>query len=139
MPDIDELKRSRDEAQARFATLGDLRPGTLHENYRKCGKPNCHCAGDDSPGHGPSTVLSRSIRGDTRSIRIPPEEYEQTRRLVDEHERFLDISAHYLEASEALADAVRAEGRETDGDDSPEKGGSAHRRSRRKSRRTSSA
>ncbi len=138
MPDIDELKRSRDEAQARFATLGDLRPGTLRENYRKCGKPNCHCAGDDSPGHGPSYVLNRSIRGSTRSIRIPPEEYEQTRRLVEEHERFLDISACYLEASEALADAVRAEGRETLGD-SPEKGGTSHGRSRRKSRRTSSA
>ena len=54
MPDIDELKRCRDDAQAQFATLGDLRPGKLHENYRKCGKPNCHCADDNSPGHGPS-------------------------------------------------------------------------------------
>ncbi|MDE2914535.1 MAG: hypothetical protein OXL68_16585 [Paracoccaceae bacterium] len=111
MPDIDALKRSRDEAQACFATLGDLRPGTLHENYRKCGKPSCHCDGHDSPGHGPSYALNRSIRGSTRSIRIPPGEYEQTRCLVEEHERFLDISARNLEASEAFADAVRAEGR----------------------------
>ena len=139
MPDIDELQRSRDKAQARFATLGDLRPGTLLENYRKCGKPNCHCAGDDSPGHGPSYVLNRSIRGNTRSIRIPPDEYEHTRRLVEEHVRFLDISACYLEASEALADAVRAEGREVARDDGPDKGGSSLRRSRWKSRRTSSA
>ena len=138
MPDIEDLKRSRDQVQARFATLGDLRPGTLHENHRRCGKPNCHCAGEGSPGHGPSYVLTRSIRGSARSVRIPPEEYERTRRLVEEHERFLDISARYLEASEALADAVRAEGREPSGD-GPEKGGSSRRRSRRRSRRTSSA
>ncbi len=136
MPDIDELKRCRDDAQAQFATLGDLRPGKLHENYRKCGKPNCHCADDDSPGHGPSYVLNRSIRGRPRSVRIPPEEFERTRRLVEEHERFLDISARYLEASEALADAVRSQ--EGDGARA-EKGGSSRRRSRRRSRRTSSA
>ncbi len=109
MPDIDELKRQRDDAQARFATLGDLRPGRLHENHRKCGKPNFHCADDGSPGHGPSYVLNRSIRGKTRSIRIPLGEFERTRRLVEEYERILDISARYLEASEALADAERSQ------------------------------
>ncbi len=138
MPDIDELKRSRDEAQARFATLGDLRPGKLRENCRKCGKPDLRCAGGGSPGHGPSHVPSRSIRGNARSVRIPPDEHGRTRRLVEERKRFLDVSARCPEAGEALADAVRAEGRDADGD-GPEKGGSSRRRSRRRSRRTSSA
>jgi hypothetical protein len=26
-------------------------PGAVTEEYRRCGKPNCHCA--DGPGHGP--------------------------------------------------------------------------------------
>ncbi len=109
MANIDELVRRRDQALARFATLGDLRPGKLTLNYRKCGKSRCHCAGDDSPGHGPSYVLNRSIRGKTRSLRIRPDEVAQTRALLDEHERFLVIAAQYLEASEALADARRSE------------------------------
>ena len=107
MPDIDELVRRRDQALEEFATLGDLRPGRLALNYRKCGKSRCHCAGDDSPGHGPSYVLNRSIRGRTRSIRIRPGEVAQTRALLNEHERFLSIVAEYLEASEALAEARR--------------------------------
>jgi len=113
MANMDELVRRRDQALAQFATLGDLRPGKLALNYRKCGKPRCHCAGDDSPGHGPSYVLNRSIRGKTRSIRIRPDEVAQTRALLDEHERFLVIAARYLEASEALADARRAEAVDT--------------------------
>ncbi len=119
MPDIEEPKRSGDEARARFAALGDLRPGTLRENCHNCGKPDRRCAGSAGPGHGPGCAPGRSIR-------IPP----------DEHERFIDVPARHQEAGEALADAVRAEGRDADG---PEKGGSSRRRPRRMPRRTSSA
>ena len=55
MHDIDGLVRRRDRARDRFATLGDLRPGTPIESHRKCCKPGCHCAGDGDLGPGPGT------------------------------------------------------------------------------------
>ncbi|MFV1959003.1 MAG: DUF6788 family protein, partial [Planctomycetota bacterium] len=34
-------------------SLGDLRAGSITENYRRCGKSACRCARLDDPGHGP--------------------------------------------------------------------------------------
>jgi len=34
--------------------------GSLMETYKRCGRPNCHCA--DGPGHGPKRYLSTIAR-----------------------------------------------------------------------------
>jgi hypothetical protein len=34
--------------------------GSLSETYKRCGRPNCHCA--DGPGHGPKRYLSTISR-----------------------------------------------------------------------------
>ena len=48
------LTQKKDEVLAQIAKLGPMRRGSLVSIYRKCGKPNCHCAVPGSPGHGPS-------------------------------------------------------------------------------------
>lgn len=108
MDHIDRLIRRRDRARQRFATLGDLRPGTLNEYYRKCGKPGCHCAEDGDPGHGPGYVLNRSVGGKRSTVRIRPDEVDETRDLLREFRRFREIAEEFLEASEALAEARRS-------------------------------
>ena len=55
---IENLTRRRDRAQAQFATLGDLQPGSLAANFRKCGKRNCRCAKAGGPGHGPNYLVT---------------------------------------------------------------------------------
>jgi hypothetical protein len=46
------LRDRRDELKTALAELGDLRPGSLVERYRRCGKPNCRCAAEGVAGHG---------------------------------------------------------------------------------------
>jgi len=58
-----QLRARRDQLKAQLAEVGDLRPGSLVERYRRCGKPNCHCAGKGADGHGPSWSLTREIAG----------------------------------------------------------------------------
>lgn len=128
---IQSLIERRDRARDRFAALDDLRPGTLNEHYRKCGKPNCRCAREGDPGHGPSYILSRSLKGRKKSLPIRPEEVAETRGLVGEYGRFRELVAEFLEASEALAEARRLAGRATGA--ASEKGGTSRRRSRRRS------
>lgn len=48
------LRDRREQLAASLARVDDLRPGFLTARFRKCGKPHCHCAQKDSPGHGPS-------------------------------------------------------------------------------------
>ena len=52
-PSLPELEALRDRLYARLATVGDFRRGSVSVNYRRCGKPNCACADQDHPGHGP--------------------------------------------------------------------------------------
>jgi len=49
------LQQRREQLKAGLAQVNDLRRGSLTARFRKCGKPNCHCAEKDSPGHGPAT------------------------------------------------------------------------------------
>ena len=61
MSDIDHLIEQRDRAREQFATIGDMRPGSLSANFTKCGNPNCHCAHDVGSRHGPYYIISRTL------------------------------------------------------------------------------
>ncbi len=109
---IHDLIQRRNRALNAFSTIGDLRPGSLAENYRKCGKPNCHCAEEGGKKHGPSYVLTISVGGKQKSIRIKPDQLEQVREQVEEYKRFREISREFLEVSEKLSCALQEMGDE---------------------------
>jgi hypothetical protein len=87
-PDPRQLREKRDELKAELARVGDLRPGSLVERYRRCGKSNCHCAAKGSMGHGPLWSLTREVAGKTITVVIPSSAVEQTRQQVAEYKRF---------------------------------------------------
>lgn len=126
-----QLRRRRDELKGKLADVGDFRPGSLVERYRRCGKSGCHCAGKGAPGHGPSWSLTREVGGKTVTRVIPPGAVEQTRRQIGEHRRFRGLTRELIEASEQLCDAL-LEAPETASVEAAEKGGSGQP-SRRKS------
>ena len=41
---LEHLEKKRDEIRKEVAGVGDMRPGSLVERYRRCGKPGCQCA-----------------------------------------------------------------------------------------------
>lgn len=119
LTETEHLVGERDAIKARIMQLGDMRAGSLVPRYRKCGKPNCHCARDGSKGHGPSWSLTRAKHGKTQT-RVIPEgpalvavkeqlaEYrlfrELIRELVDVNERICDAK---LKSSKAEATAKK--------------------------------
>lgn len=121
---IEELERRRDALIGQLAAVGDLRPGSLVEMRRKCGKPRCHCARPGDPGH-PGWVLTRRVRGRTVTRGVPRAALEETRAQVAEHRRFRDLSRRLVEASEDLCRARLKAGRDAGRD--AQKGGSAGR------------
>jgi len=125
-----QLQQHRDQLCEQFTQVGDLRPGSLVERYRRCGKLACHCAREGDPGHGPSWSLTRAIAGKTVTKVIPAAGVEQTRRQLDEHRRFREICRDYVEASEKICDAQLAALKEAP-DEGAEKGGSATNSRRR--------
>ena len=105
IPDLEALEKRRSELKAKLAEVGDMRPGSLVERYRRCGKAGCHCAGEGDPGHGPSWSLTREVAGKTVTRVVPATAVAQTREQIAEHRRYRDLVRDLVETSEELCDA----------------------------------
>ena len=102
---ISELEARRDRLRAELGAVGDLRPGTLVERYRKCGKPSCHCAREGDPGHGPVWTLVFNAQGKSKTRVIPPEAVAETRAQIEECRRLRRLTGELIEVSEGLCHA----------------------------------
>ena len=89
-----ELTRRIERIKAKLVALGDLRPGTLSEQYNTCATPGCRCKADPPQRHGPYHQLSYSRRGRSRTenvrsgdlgaVRAQLRNYQKLRDLVDQ-------------------------------------------------------
>jgi hypothetical protein len=59
------LESRRAELLRALANLKDMRPGSVVGAVFRCGKPSCHCARPEDPGHGPNLRLTYKWRGKT--------------------------------------------------------------------------
>ncbi len=55
------LRKRRRQLVQNLPPLAQIMRGTLRAAFKRCGRPNCHCA--DGPGHGPKYYLSVSQPG----------------------------------------------------------------------------
>ena len=86
---LPELEAERDRLYAQLSMVGDFRRGSVTENWRKCGKPNCACAAPDHPGHGPRFLWTRSAgRRKTVGRQLAAAEVEKVRGEVTRHGEF---------------------------------------------------
>jgi hypothetical protein len=131
-PSLPELEAERDQLFARLAGVGDFRRGSVSENWRKCGKPNCACAAPDHPGHGPRFLWTRSAGRRKRIGRqLSAGEVEKVRREIARHaeftatvEQITEVSEQICEARPAVPGGAAGDGRSGTGG---EKGGSGRR------------
>jgi len=103
---LEVLQAKRDQLKARLSEVGDMRPGSLVERFRKCGKPACHCAEKDAAGHGPCYSLTHAVAGKTLTRVIPKgAAVEHTRQQIAEYHRFRDLVRELITVSEQICDA----------------------------------
>ena len=141
-PSLPELEAERERLFAQLSAIGDFRRGSVTENYRKCGKPNCACAQPDHRGHGPRFLWTRTVRGrKTRGRQLAVEEVARVRRELEAYRGFAALSEQIAEVSEAICEARPASPPGAVGDDSGpslpgrEKGGCGTRSGQRRPRR----
>jgi len=103
---VKTLQQRREQLKAGLAQVNDLRRGSLTARFRKCGKPNCHCAEKDSPGHGPCYSLTHARGGKTITQVIPSgQAVDRTREQIAEYRRFRKLVQELIAVSEQLCDA----------------------------------
>jgi hypothetical protein len=85
MPAIDLRKRRRKVARD-LPPIEQLLRGSLTETYKRCGRPNCHCAGGS--GHGPKRYLVISQPGGRpRRDYVPNATHEHVATLIGNFNR----------------------------------------------------
>ena len=103
---LQALRDKRDQLVASLVRVDDLRPGFLTARFRKCGKPNCHCAEKDSPGHGPSFSLTHRVAGRTVTQVIPQgPAVERAKAQIAEYHRFRKLVRELIVVSEQICSA----------------------------------
>ena len=104
MPDsLTELEADRSRLLQQFLALGDLRPGSITAVVRRCGKPTCHCAKPDDPGHDPQFRLTRRVAVKTVSESFPsPEACRKAQQEVGEFRRFQELSQELIALNEKI-------------------------------------
>jgi len=125
-PSLPELEAERDRLYAQLNRVGDFRRGSVTENWRKCGKPNCACAWPGHPGHGPRFLWTRSAgRRKTVGRQLAAAEVEKVRAEVARHAEFTAISEQVAEVSERICEARPTAGTGAPSAPEGEKGGSS--------------
>ncbi len=99
------LERRRTEILTQMQRLGDMRRGSVVEQYLPCGKPRCCCKKPGHPGHGPYFAFTRKVEGKTktRQLRAGPL-LEKVRKEVDTFHRFRELSKRLLEINEEICE-----------------------------------
>jgi hypothetical protein len=100
-PQAARLRQRKFRALQRFSLPEDLLPGTLTQTHTRCGKPSCHCAGPDDPGHSAWTLTFMSD-GKRRVERIPKEWVELVTQRVRDGREFQDAVREVLTANAEL-------------------------------------
>lgn len=100
---VSELEQQRSQLAAHLSRLGDLRPGSVTGIVRRCGKPTCHCAQPDDPGHGPTLRLTYKAQGKTISESLPtPASVRKAEREIAEFRKFQELSRSFLDVNEQI-------------------------------------
>jgi hypothetical protein len=132
-PSLPELEAERYRLYAQLSMVGDFRRGSVSENYRKCGKPNCACANPDHPGHGPRFLWTRSAgRRKTIGRQLAAAEVEKVRREVARHAEFTATVEQIAEVNEMICEVRPVAGTDAPSAPEGEKRGSSRRSLRRK-------
>ena len=84
-------------------TLGDLRPGTLSEQYNVCGKAGCACKADPPRKHGPYYQVSFTWQGRSRTQFVRREHVATVRQQLRTYERLRELVEAWIAAGLELS------------------------------------
>jgi hypothetical protein len=101
---LPQLEAKRTDLFHQLVAIGDFRRGSITTTSGKCGKPSCHCAKPDDPGHGPNFRLTRRVDGKTVTETFGSAmELRKAQQEVAEFHRFQKLCGEIIEVSEKIS------------------------------------
>jgi hypothetical protein len=106
-----ELSRRIEQIKTKLQKLGDLRPGTLSEQYNTCRTPGCRCKADPPQRHGPYHQLSYTRNGRSRTENVRPEDLAAVRAQLRNYAELRGLVEEWIDAAIELDRLRRSEKR----------------------------
>lgn len=98
-----QLEAKIDTLKQELTRLGDLRPGTLSEQYNVCGKAGCACKADPPRKHGPYYQVSFTWQGRSRTQFVRRENVAMLRQQLRNYERLRELVEAWIAAGLELS------------------------------------
>lgn len=118
------LESRRAELLRALANLKDMRPGSVVGAVFRCGKPSCHCARPQDPGHGPNLRLTYKWHGKTVTEALPnPAAVRKAEREIAEFREYQRLGRDLVEVNEKIC---RLRPVQEPSQSEPEKNGGSH-------------
>lgn len=82
--------------------VGDLRPGSLSQQYNVCGTPGCRCKAAAAQRHGPYYQLNYGRKGKTGTRFVKKAEVAATREALANYARMRELVDRWVDLATEL-------------------------------------
>ncbi|MGH3636164.1 MAG: DUF6788 family protein [Mycobacterium sp.] len=93
------LSRQIEQIKTKLTKLGDLRPGTLSEQYNTCRTPGCRCKADPPQRHGPYHQLSYTRNGRHHTENVHPDDLAAARAQLATYAKLRGLVDQWIDAA----------------------------------------
>jgi hypothetical protein len=100
---IQGLERRIERVRRELGTLGDLRPGSLSEQYNVCGVEGCRCKASPPQKHGPYYQLSFTRKGKSSSRFVRRQELATVKRQLKNYARLRELVDEWIDLGAELS------------------------------------
>ncbi len=104
-----ELHRRIEGIKTKLMKLGDLRPGSLSEQYNTCRTPGCRCKADPPQRHGPYHQLNYARNGKSHTENVRTEDLAAVRAQLANYATLRDLLDQWIDAGIELDRLRRSE------------------------------
>jgi hypothetical protein len=100
---LSPLVDERSTLLRQISALGDFQPGSITSAIRRCGKPGCHCARPNDPGHGPHFQITQKVAGKTVTQNLPSlAAVHKAEGEIAEFRRFQSLTGELVEVNRKI-------------------------------------
>jgi hypothetical protein len=98
------LQRQVERIKQELLELGDLRPGSLSEQFNVCGTPGCKCKKSPPQKHGPYYQVSYTRKGKSGTKFVKRPQVATVKRQLRNYARMRELVDRWVEAATELSE-----------------------------------
>jgi hypothetical protein len=98
--DIDEKYKKTIKIKKLILEIGEMRTGSLSQQWNVCGNPNCRCKDSKNPKkHGPYYQLSYMRYKKSNTEFVSKENVESVKNHIKNYKRFMELKDEWIDLS----------------------------------------